>query len=107
MVACLVLSRAEGASAARWCLAGVLLARCGSPGVVVVLRYLIVLRRESARDWVRFGCEFLGLMVRAGAVVDKIGVVSAYFGEGLGQVIGVFGDVSGAVVPGRDPGAVR
>jgi hypothetical protein len=51
--------------------------------------------------------QFLGLMVRAGAVVDKIGVVSAYFGEGLGQVMGLFGDVSGAVVPGRDPEAVR
>lgn len=25
-------------------------------------------------------------MVRAGAVVDKIGAMSAYFGEGLGQV---------------------
>jgi hypothetical protein len=66
-------------------LAGILLARFGSPGVVVILRYLIVLRRESARDWVRSGREFLGLMVRAGAVVDKIGVVRAYFGEGLGR----------------------
>ena len=68
---------------------------------------LIVLRRASGRDWVRSGREFLGLMVRAGAVVDKIGVVSACFGEGLGQVMGLFGDVSGAVVPGRDPEAVR
>ena len=88
-------------------LAGILLARLCSPGVVVILRYLIVLRRESARDWVRSGREFLGLMVRAGAVVDKIGVVSAYFGEGLGRVMGLFGDVSGAVVRGRDPEAVR
>jgi hypothetical protein len=39
-------------------------------------------------------------MVRAGAVVDKIGVVSAYFGKGLEQVMRLFGDVSGAVVPG-------
>jgi hypothetical protein len=39
-------------------------------------------------------------MVRAGAVVDKIGVVSAYFGEGLGQVMRLFGGVCGAVVPG-------
>ena len=44
--------------------------------------------RASGRDWVRSGREFLGLMVRAGAVVDKIGVVSACFGEGLGQVHG-------------------
>ncbi len=85
----------------------ILLARFCSPGVVVISRYLIVLRRTSARDWVRFGREFLGLMVRAGAVVDKIAVVSADFGEGLGQVIGLFGDVSGAVVRGRGPEAVR
>jgi hypothetical protein len=30
-------------------------------------------------------------MVRAGAVVDKIGVVSAYFGEGFGRVMGLLG----------------
>jgi hypothetical protein len=93
MAACLVLSRAEGASAARWCLAGILLARFGSRGVVVIWRCLIVRRRESARDWVRSAREFLGLMVRAGAVVDKIGVVSAYFGEGFGRVMILFGDV--------------
>lgn len=83
MAACLMLSRAEGASAA---VVPVAICRLVSarPGVVVIARYLIVLRRESARDWVRSGREFLGLMVRAGAVVDKIGVVSAYFGEGLG-----------------------
>jgi hypothetical protein len=31
------------------------------------------------------------MMVRAGAVVDNIGVVSASIGEGLGQVMGLFG----------------
>jgi hypothetical protein len=71
-------------------LAGILLARFCSPGVVIS-RSLIVLRRESAGDWVRSGREFSGLMVRAGAVVDKLGVVSAYFGEGLGQVMGLLG----------------
>ena len=66
-------------------LAGILLARFCSPGMVVISRVLIVLRRESARDWVRSGREFLRLMVRAGAVVDKIAEVSAYIGEGLGR----------------------
>ena len=84
-----------------------LLARVGPPRRVVILRYLFVLRHESARDWVRSGRESVGLMVRAGAVVDKIGVVSAYFGEGLGQVMRLCKDVSRAVVPGRDPEAVR
>ena len=72
-------------------LAGILLARFCSPGMVVIPRVLIVLRRESARDSVRSGREFLRLMVRAGAVVDKIAEVSAYIGEGLGQVMGLFG----------------
>ena len=45
----------------------------------------------KAPGQVRSGRESLGLMVRAGAVVDKIGVVSAYFGEGLGQVMGLLG----------------
>ena len=84
-------------------LAGTLLARFGSPGVVVISRYLIVLRREPARDWVRSGREFLGLMVRAGAVVDNIWVVRAYFGEGLGRSWARVGMSHEAVVPGRDP----
>jgi hypothetical protein len=75
-------------------LAGILLAGFCSPGMVVISRVLIVLRRESARDWVRSGREFLRLMVRAGAVVDKIAEVSAYIGEGLGQVMGLVGEIS-------------
>jgi hypothetical protein len=75
-------------------LAGILLARFCSPDMVVIRAYLIVLRRESARDWVRSGREFLRLMVRAGAVVDKIAEVSAYIGEGLGQVMGLVGEIS-------------
>jgi hypothetical protein len=74
-------------------LAGILLAGFCSPGIMVISRVLIVLRRESARDWVRSGREFLRLMVRAGAVVDKIAEVSADIGEGLGQVMGLFGEI--------------
>jgi hypothetical protein len=90
-------------------LAGILLAGFCSPGMVVISRVLIVLRRESARDWVRSGREFLRLMVRAGAVVDNIWVVSADIGEGLGQVMGLLGDRPGALVPGRrsSSGSVR
>jgi hypothetical protein len=42
-------------------------------------------------------------MVRAGAVVEKIAEVSAYIGEGLGQVMGLFGEISQELVPGREP----
>src|SRR5450432_229834 len=90
MAACLVLRRA-GSVRRAVVLAGILLAGFCSPGMVVISRVLIVLRRESARDWVRSGREFLRLMVRAGAVVDIIWVVSADIGEGLGQVMGLFG----------------
>jgi hypothetical protein len=31
---------------------------------------------------------------RAGAVVDNVGVVSAYSGEALAQVMGIFSEVS-------------
>src|SRR5450432_3303544 len=99
MAACLVLRRA-GSVRRAVVLAGILLAGFCSPGMVVISRVLIVLRRESARDWVRSGREFLRLMVRAGAVVDIIWVVSADIGEGLGQVMGLSEDLSRAVVAG-------
>jgi hypothetical protein len=38
------------------------------------------------------------MMVRAEAVVDKIAEVSAYIGEGLGQVMGLFGEISQVVI---------
>ena len=105
MAACLVLRRA-GSVRRAVVLAGILLAGFCSPGMVVISRVLIVLRRESARDWVRSGREFLRLMVRAGAVVDNIWVVSADIGE-LGRSWACLGESLRSCRSGRDPQAVR
>jgi hypothetical protein len=59
---------------------------------VVISRVLHRVRRESPLDLVRSSLEFRGLIV-CGAVVDNIWVVSAYIGEGLGQVMGLFGEI--------------
>jgi hypothetical protein len=49
---------------------------------------------QSALDGIRSSPEFLRLVSRAGAVVDNVGVISAYAGEALGQLMGIFGEVS-------------
>ncbi len=55
----------------------------------------VIMRGEQASlDAVRSSPEFLRVVTRAGAVVDNVGVVSAYTGEALAQVMGLFGEVS-------------
>jgi hypothetical protein len=55
----------------------------------------IMMRGEQSKlDAVRSSPEFLRIVARAGAVVDNVGVVSAYTGDALGQVMGIFGEVS-------------
>jgi hypothetical protein len=55
----------------------------------------IILRGEQGKlDSIRSSDEFLRIVTRAGSVVDDVGVVSSYSGEALGQVMGIFGDVS-------------
>ncbi len=56
--------------------------------------FVILHGEQSALDAVRSSPEFLHAVTRAGAVVDNVGVVSAYSGEALAQVMGLFGDVS-------------
>ncbi len=56
--------------------------------------FIIMHGEQSALDSVRSSPEFLRVVTRAGAVVDNIGVVSAYTGEALGQVMALFGEVS-------------
>jgi hypothetical protein len=48
----------------------------------------------SALDTVRSSAEFLHVVARAGAVVDKVGVVTAHTGEALARVMGIYGEVS-------------
>jgi hypothetical protein len=56
--------------------------------------FIIMHGEQSSLDSVRSSSEFLRIVSRAGAVVDNVGVVSAYTGEALARVMGLFGEVS-------------
>ena len=56
--------------------------------------FIMMLGEQSKLDAVRSSPEFLRIVTRAGAVVDNVGVVSAYTGEALGQMMALFGSVS-------------
>lgn len=56
--------------------------------------FFLMRGEQSALDTVRSSPEFLRVVTRAGAVVDNVGVVSAYTGEALGQLMALFGEVS-------------
>jgi hypothetical protein len=49
---------------------------------------------RSALDTVRASPEFQRLMVRAGSVIDNLGVVSAYTDDALGQQMARFGEMA-------------
>jgi hypothetical protein len=49
---------------------------------------------RSALDAIRSSTEFQRLIVRGGAIVDNLGVVSAYGGDALAQQMALFGEVS-------------
>ena len=62
----------------------------------------IMMRGEQSKlDAIRSSPEFLRIVTRAGAVVDNVGVVSAYTGDALSQVMGLFGEVSQALPQAR------
>lgn len=51
----------------------------------------IVLRGERAKlGEIRFSEEFDRLLVRAGSIIDSLGVIPAYTGEALGQQMALF-----------------
>src|SRR5205085_3741239 len=54
---------------------------------------------QSALDAVRSSAEFRRLLVRAGSVIDNLGLVSAYSGDALGQQMGRFGEVAKELPP--------
>jgi len=56
--------------------------------------FVVVRGEQSALDSVRSSPDFLRLVTRAGAVVDNIGVVSAYTGEALGELMAMFSEIS-------------
>lgn len=49
---------------------------------------------RSALDTIRSSAEFHRLLVRAGSVIDNLGVVSAYSGDALGQQMALFGEIA-------------
>jgi hypothetical protein len=56
---------------------------------------LFLLHAErSALDTIRSSAEFQRLTVRAGSVIDNLGIVSAYSGEALGQQMALFGEAA-------------
>jgi hypothetical protein len=56
--------------------------------------FFIMHGEQAALDAIRSSPEFLTLVTRAGSVVDNVGVVNAYTGDALAQVMGIFGQVS-------------
>lgn len=63
--------------------------------------FIVMHGAQTALDSVRSSPEFLRLVSRAGSVVDNVGVVSAYTGEALGQLMSLFGEVSQSLPQAR------
>jgi hypothetical protein len=56
--------------------------------------FFLVHGEQSALDAVRSSPEFRRLLVRAGSVIDNLGLVGAHSGEALGQQMALFGDMA-------------
>jgi hypothetical protein len=56
--------------------------------------FFLIYGEQSSLDAVRASPEFARLLTRAGAVVDNLGVISAFTGEALGRQMGIFGETA-------------
>jgi len=56
--------------------------------------FFLLHAERSALDTIRSSAEFRRLMVRAGSVIDTLGVVSAHSGDALGQQMALFGEMA-------------
>ena len=56
--------------------------------------FFMIHGERSALDAVRSSAEFKRLLVRAGSVVDNLGLVSAHSGDALGQQMALFGEMA-------------
>ena len=56
--------------------------------------FFLIHAERSALDAIRSSAEFQRLLVRAGSVIDNLGLVSAYSGEALGQQMAMFGEIA-------------
>jgi hypothetical protein len=55
--------------------------------------FILMRGEQTELDAIRSSPEFLRIVSRAGTVADNVGVVSAYAGEALGQVLGLYAEV--------------
>lgn len=56
--------------------------------------FFLIHGEQSALDSIRSSPEFQRLLVRAGSVIDNLGLVSASGGDALGQQMALFGEVA-------------
>jgi hypothetical protein len=56
--------------------------------------FFMIHGERSTLDSLRASSEFQRLMVRAGSIIDNLGVVNAHTGDALGQQMGLFGEVA-------------
>jgi len=56
---------------------------------------------RSALDSIRASPEFQRLLVRAGSVVDNLGLVGAHTGDALGQQMALFGEAAQSLPQAR------
>jgi hypothetical protein len=56
--------------------------------------FVIMYGEQSSLDAVRSSPAFTRLLARAASIVEKLGVVSAFTGEALGEQMGLFGEVA-------------
>ena len=56
--------------------------------------FFLINGEQSALDAIRSSPEFHRLQVRAGSVIDNLGLVSAYGGDALGQQMALFGEIA-------------
>jgi hypothetical protein len=55
--------------------------------------FIMMHGEQASLDEIRSSSDFQRVVTRAGAVVHNIGVVTAYSGEKLGEVMGIFGEI--------------
>jgi hypothetical protein len=56
--------------------------------------FFLLHAERSALDTIKASAEFRRVLVRAGSVIDNLGVVSAYSGDALGEQMGRFGEMA-------------
>jgi hypothetical protein len=56
--------------------------------------FFLIHGERSALEVVRSSAEFRRLLVRAGSVIDNLGLVSAYSGDALGEQMSRFGEMA-------------